>query len=274
MNCTHVNSLLSPFHDGELPWELRQQIGLHLDSCASCSAQLESLRRLTDLVESSPPPDVPSTLVTRIERSLSGPSSRWERFAVRSPEKVAAAFAFAIAAIILLSLVFWPSADATGRRREEMFRNFNQFLTSFERGDPAAAEYLVQKYQGVVASEVTVNAVLKRPTSTRPVALTDHQIANRYVLKMPCCKCVQTVYACGGATSFVVLEHETDEAGWFGQRPMIRANCHGKNCSVVQLNGCLAGSWPVEGGFVTVIGLRDIDEFNRLVAEFSGATKS
>ena len=68
-----------------------------------------------------------------------------------------------------------------------------------------------------------------------------------------------------GTTSLVLLEHETEQAEWFHTRPMIRADCHGKPCCMVQLKNGLAATWPVDGGYATVVGVRDVTELERLV---------
>jgi hypothetical protein len=48
---------------------------------------------------------------------------------------------------------------------------------------------------------------------------------------------------------------------------MVRADFHGKACCMVQLKGGLAATWPVDGGFATVIGLKDVAELGSLIDE-------
>ncbi len=70
MICDEVIPLLSPFYDGELAAAERWDVERHLAACPSCSQRLETIQRLSWLVESSPPAGPPATLVTRVEQSL------------------------------------------------------------------------------------------------------------------------------------------------------------------------------------------------------------
>lgn len=148
-----------------------------------------------------------------------------------------------------------------------MVRAFRQFLAAYERGEATAVEVLPTKYEGKLVNDAAASSALKRQTVARPVVLANHEITKRYLLKMPCCECVETIYSCNGKTSFVLLEHEKEQADWFDARPMVRAECRGKACCMIQLKGSLAATWPVDGGFVTVVGVRDVVELESLVDE-------
>ena len=267
MNCNEVKSLLSLFHDGELAPEERRFVAEHIASCASCSQQLESIRRISDLVDTTPVPDVPGTLLARIERSLvsHGRTAARSGFSLRS--RSAVAILTASAAILLVGLFVWHFVPGPSHGHEEMVRVFGEFLDAYELGQTSAVEVLPRKYQGILVNEAAATSALKRETIARPVVLANHQATKRYLLKMPCCECVQTIYSCNGKTSFVLFEHEKEQAEWFDARPMIRTECHGKACCLVQLKGGLAASWPVDGGFVTVVGVRDVGELGDLVDE-------
>ncbi len=53
----HVNEFLGAYLDGELSAARRQKVRAHLDECAACQAELESLRRVSTLLQSAPAPE-------------------------------------------------------------------------------------------------------------------------------------------------------------------------------------------------------------------------
>jgi hypothetical protein len=267
MNCHEVIPLLSTFHDGEFAPDKRRAIAEHIASCTACSQRLESMRRLSDLVAATPAPATPGDMLHKIENSLATASIslwNWSSFSVSRRSVVAAMLATATA--LIAGLIFWQFFSQPHDHRE-MVRVFGEFLDAYEQGRPDAEDLLAQKYHGGLITEAEATATLKRKTVARPIVLANHKVSKRYLLKMPCCDCVQTIYSREGITSFVLFEHEKEQTEWFNARPMIRAECRGKTCCLVQLSGAVAATWPVDGGFVTAIGLRDVAEFGNLVDE-------
>jgi len=267
MNCNEVIPLLSPFHDGELTPDEHRAIVVHIASCAACSQKLESIRRLSDLVETTPTPEAPSTLLTKLEQSLDSLAPRRRWFKLGPAQSRAAAALLAAAAVVAVCVTVWKISSAPSHSHEEMVRVFNEFLDSYEQGNPSTEELLARRYDGTLVNEAAATAALKRKTVAPPVVLANHRVTKRYVLKMPCCDCVETIYARDGTTSFVLFEHEKEQSEWFNTRPMVRAECRGKACCMVQLKGSLAATWPVEGGFVTIVGVRDVSELGDLIEE-------
>jgi hypothetical protein len=267
MNCNEVVPLLSPFHDGELSPDQRRLVGEHVATCAGCSQKLESIRRLSDLVESTPTPAAPSTLLSRIERSLDKPSASWNWFQLGIPQNRAAAALLAATVVVAVGLALWKYNSGPSHSHAEMVRVFGEFLKSYEQGQSGAEELLAHRYQGTLVDEAAATAALKRETVAKPVVLASYRATKRYVLKMPCCDCVETIFARDGMTSLVLFEHEKEQSEWFASRPMIRAECRGKACCMVELKSGLAATWPVAGGFVTVVGVRDVAELDDLVDE-------
>jgi hypothetical protein len=266
MNCHEVIPLLSSFHDGELAPDECQAIATHVASCVACSQKLESIRRLSDLVESTPVPEVPGSLLDSIEQSLAARTPSWTWWQVGLSRRNAVAALLVTAATLVGGPMVWQFASPP-HDHKEMVRVFGEFLAAYERGQPGADEMLAQKYQGTLVTEADATIALKRKTVARPVVFANHQVAKRYLLKMPCCDCVQTVYSRNRTASLVFFEHEKEQSDWFDARPMIRAECRGKVCCLVQLKEGLAASWPVDGGFVTVVGVRDVAELGSLVDE-------
>jgi hypothetical protein len=147
----------------------------------------------------------------------------------------------------------------------QMVDDFGTFLKQFENRPNESVNVLATKYEGVPASEEDATAALKRATVGRATILGDHTLFKRYVLNMPCCRCVQTAYQRDGQVSLVVFEHDEPQLDWFGHRPAVQANCGDTSCCLIQLGDKLAGSWPLEQGYVTVVGVRDVAELEALV---------
>lgn len=53
----HVTEWLGAYLDGELSAARRQKVQAHLNACAACQAELESLRRVSALLQSAPMPE-------------------------------------------------------------------------------------------------------------------------------------------------------------------------------------------------------------------------
>lgn len=267
MNCQEVIPLLSPFHDGELSLKERRVVTEHIASCAACAEKLRSMRRLSDLVELTPTPAPPGRLLKRLEQSLESPVSVRQWFKLGSPQSRVAAMLLAAAGVIAICLTVWKYNSVPSHNHEEMVRAFNEFIDSYEQGRKSAEELLARRYSGTLVDVVAATTALKRPTVSRPVILANHHATKRYLLKMPCCDCVQTIYTRDGKTSFVLFEHEKQQSEWFDGRPMIRADCRDKSCCMVQLKDSLAATWPVDGGFVTIMGVRDVEGLGDLIDE-------
>ncbi len=51
MNCKTVNTNLSSFIEGNLPFEAKQEIAIHLNSCSQCKYKLQVLKSVLEEVE-------------------------------------------------------------------------------------------------------------------------------------------------------------------------------------------------------------------------------
>ena len=91
-----------------------------------------------------------------------------------------------------------------------------------------------------------------------------------YLLRMPCCTCVQAIYQGTDGEKLAVFEHVDDQPVWFGTRPTIHTRCNGMPTSLVQVDDCLAASWKHQGRFVTVVGARDMEQVGQLMAFLDG----
>jgi hypothetical protein len=170
-------------------------------------------------------------------------------------------------AALVGGLLMWQLTRGPSHDHAQMVRVFAEFIETYEQGQTNAANVLVQRYSGTPVTEIQAARALRRQTVARQTVLANHQVSQRYLLKMPCCDCVQTVYACNGRISLVLFEHEQEELEWFDERPAIRAECRGRSCCLIELKNSLAATWQVGGGYVTVVGVRDVSELSQLVDE-------
>jgi anti-sigma factor RsiW len=88
---------LQRHYDGELSDQEAAQLGLHLPSCAACTAELAELERLSDMVRSSSAESVAAANVdftrmfAEIERAVSQPRAAQQNVVVPLPQNKAAA---------------------------------------------------------------------------------------------------------------------------------------------------------------------------------------
>jgi len=267
MNCNEIIPLLSPYHDGELSDAQHRLVDEHVSRCASCARKLESLRKLSGLVDQACSPVAPTSLLPRIEASLAASNAHAQNWRSLVASRKVVMLLVATAAAVLAGVFIWRLAGEHSHSHAEMVKVFGQFLEEYEQRPHVAVDLLSQRYDGAIIDEPQATLALKRPTAARERLLSDHQVVKRCLLKMPCCDCVQTTYARNGQVTFVVFEHEREEMQWFAERPAVRAQCQGKPCCLVELKQGVAATWPVSSGYVTVVGIRDMDELDQLVHE-------
>lgn len=266
MNCEQVTPLLSALHDGELDAEERNAVLAHLSSCGSCSAYLDSIRSMSELATQLPAATPPPDLVEKVERALTEKNK--STLAERRPRRRRLLVMLVLgAAAMAAGLAVWPFLAGDAHHHEEMVRVFGQFLEAHERGQAHADEILPQHYGGKLVGLAAASEALHHSSLTKPTILGNHRVEKRYLLKMPCCDCVQTVYVRRGRKSLVIFEHEKEQPDWFQNRPLRRTECEGRPCCVVELKESLAASWRVGGRQVTAVGVRDLTELGRLMVE-------
>jgi hypothetical protein len=151
---------------------------------------------------------------------------------------------------------------------------FGQYLDRFQEQPEQAQEILLTRYDGqLVAPEQAQGAAKFIPIApdTLPQGFSRNAI---YVLKMPCCTCTQTIYKDGQGKVLAVFEHTDQQQNWFGDRPTITAQCHGKSTCLVQLQNELAACWKCGPRHLTVVGARDVEQVSELVAYLDAQQKS
>jgi len=281
MNCIEIQEHLSPYADGELNGS-RAEIAEHLQTCADCTAALARIRSLATLARELPDPVAPK-MWSEIQRVL-------ERMADPRPERIALPKRLstvagwmkgptwhwtvglaAVAASLLIGFFTWPLLHSE-MAHDRMAVNLSQFVTQFS-SDPEAAEHELQSHY---ASQAIRPADAIRLVNYRPAApeqLADGVLRKQmYLVEMPCCKCVQSIYRRSDGSSIAVFEHASDDPASLGDHPTIHANCSGKDVCLVQCNGQLAATWKDKDRYVTLVGAKDLEEAGRLIAAFADHT--
>jgi len=218
MNCADIQENLSAYFDGELPGQ-RAEISEHLQTCADCTAALARIRSLATLARELPDPAVPK-MWPGIEQALDrAANDAPERFPLRERCRAAAAWfkgptwhwpvgLAAVAASLLIGFFAWPLVHPDVAHG--MSVNLSQFVAQFA-SDPEAAE---RELQSNYVSRAIEPADAIRLVNYRPAApeqLADGVLRKEmYLVEMPCCKCVQSIYRRADGGSVALFEHIAD----------------------------------------------------------------
>lgn len=107
MNCDRTRKLLHRYLDDELTGEARSQVRVHLDGCPACTAELDVLVRIRDLLLSGripqPAPGLEAAVVAKAARRFEGrlPRPVWSwLFPISWPARLAAAAAAVVLAVL------------------------------------------------------------------------------------------------------------------------------------------------------------------------------
>lgn len=275
MDCSSARQHLSAFHDGELLPELRAAVAEHVAGCHECARSLGDFRELSRAAAELTTPAISSSadIWPELERKLDA-EARAQRgllFGLLGKSRVWAGVAAAVLVLvgISISIVVW-TVRSTEHRHEHVAAEFGHFLDEFDRDPDAAQQVLVANYEGrVVSLDEATRELHYRPVAPQELPDGSFPVAI-YLLRMPCCTCVQTIYTRKGGGKLAVFEHVDDQPGWFGDRPMIKTRCNGMPTSLVQVDDHLAASWQRRGRYVTVVGARDVEQVAKLVTFLDG----
>jgi len=278
MNCTEIQENLSAYFDGELNGQ-RAEIAEHLQTCADCTAALARIRSLATLARELTDPVSPN-MWPAIEHSLDRAANPMpQRLALHERFRAAASWfsapaqrwatgLAAVAASLLIGFFAWPLLHPH-MGHSQMAVDMSQFATQFASDPDAAERDLHSRFTSQpIRPDDAIRLVNYKPMA--PEQLTDGVMRKQtYLVEMPCCKCVQTVYRRSGGGSVAVFEHVDDSPASFGDRPTIHANCSGKDVCLIQCNGQLAATWKEKQRYVTLVGAKDLEDAGRLIAAFS-----
>ncbi|MEX2113382.1 MAG: zf-HC2 domain-containing protein [Pirellulales bacterium] len=265
MNCESARELMSAYYDRELTPDLELAVREHLEDCPHCAhhlAQFEQLSKLaTELREPSVPADMWSAIDSSIDRQRLR-RDRWARAWRRySPAAVAAVL---LVAASLVAFSYWQNRHAADHR--QMAATFGQYLERFHEQPERAEDVLLARYEGrLLPPEQAAGAAKFQPNAPDrlPQGFTRTKL---YVLEMPCCTCTQTIYQDEQGHVLALFEHNDQQRDWFGDRPTITAECHGKQTCLVQMRDRLAACWKSGPRHLTIVGARDVEQVAELVA--------
>ena len=264
MDCSTARELLSAFHDHELGPESEAEVRKHVEACLSCSAALADFNALSRMVGHLRDPLVPPNIWPVLEARLqSGRTSADRRHIRRRLVTIAIAASLIVAASIGLVAYF---AQSSGYQQHVAAAGLARFLEEFDHNPDRAQNQLLASYNGRAVNL----AQAARLARYRPVAPGNlpggFSRSGTYVLEMPCCTCVETVYKDGDGQVVAVFEHENDESLWIGGRPTITAICNGRPTRLIQVDGHFTATWKSNGRQITVVGARGVEQLPRLMA--------
>lgn len=273
MNCPEIQDLLSAYHDDELDSDIREKVAKHLANCESCVKGLVVFEELSQLAAGSTSPVSPSGLWAELELRLSQKVSRNEHVASQpvapSRLRILKKYSLVVIAVTVLFAagVGYLNQEKNGHDAHHHSSSvFNQYLTAFENDLDSAQQILLKNYQNdLVKPEQAAKLLGYQPAIARALPAA-YEIEASYVMKMPCCTCLQTVCRRKDGSHIVIFEHDDETPEWFEGQPKINATCSGEECCLINLDDRIAASWKHGKRHITVIGIRDVTEVNELIA--------
>lgn len=268
---------MSSFHDHELQPALEAEVREHIGQCVECSRRLAEFGEISRMAAELRNPSAPASVWPDLKSKLDHAPQTRPAPLLGSIRRRRRAFGMAIAASLVLALlswgflVRWRQSDAHDQDHISVAANFDRYLSEFDQNPEQAQLVLVSNYDGrVVDREEAARTLRYLPVAPEmlPNGFTRDCV---YLLKMPCCLCVQTIYKNDAGDRLVVFEHVDDQLHWFGERPIVTALCHGAPTSLVQVDDRLAATWKRQKRYITLIGLRGVEEVSQLVAFFDQA---
>jgi hypothetical protein len=273
MNCADVQKTLSAYFDGELPFEPRSAIAEHLERCGDCRGRLEKFRSLSAMAKRLPAvsaPDLWNSLSKHLA-ATGNPAASPVTLAMHSRRLMlrrVSAMAAVAASLLIGVFLGYPLLLQSHGRHAEMAMNLTGYVEVFRRDPIEAQRSLLAKYTNrALKPEEALTLVSYKPAApeTLPAGLTRTAM---YEIDMPCCKCIESLYRGADGRTVAVFEHADQQPAAIGNRTSISAQCHGKDVGLVDCDGQLCASWKEEGRFVTVVGVSELAEVDKIVAAF------
>lgn len=267
-----MKELLSAYYDDELSSDKRTTVADHLAECDDCARELDVFRSLSAMTEGLSHPEPPAHIWHQLERAIGsehGDSLGRPTFINWLARQPAPRVGLAMAAGILIAIGWFGYSTWFEHHPEHhLAAVFGEYLEEFRRDPSAAQNLLLANYEGqTVDVEQVVQIVGYRPAVADGMP-EGYTVGQTYVMKMPCCTCVQCLCQRSDGTTIAIFEHDDKEADWFGDRPATEAECNGTRCSLVDLDDRIAATWQRGKRHITVVGAEDRAEVERLVAWF------
>ncbi|MCA9007911.1 MAG: zf-HC2 domain-containing protein [Planctomycetaceae bacterium] len=277
MNCPEVQELLSAYYDGELDEARSSAVAAHIETCAECKAELDVFAKLTRLTESLDAPAPSDQIWNQIQQHLHD-SPTTDQTGKDNHHTTGRRNFFkwggvTLAAVFLLAVGTGWWFFQSGREVKEHQHNlqqftaeFGQYLDLFTQDPSAAQQFLLAKYQNQPLQE----GQIPEKTGYKPFISkglpADYRLESAHLFKMPCCTCVQAVCKRNDGSTLAIFEHDNEETSeWFGDRPNVCIACKDRKCCLVEFDQQIAASWKRGSHYITLIGVRDLDEVDRFV---------
>ncbi len=274
MECRKTQELLSAYFDHELPPPLRDEVAQHVDVCTRCGDETRTFQQMAGLAAQMQDPQPPDGMWDGITAALdSGESASVRRKAASSWRRHRFLTLLATAALALLAVGIgwqiwkpWNESNHHGTMMVDMRDYTQQFGSDPQRAQQA----LLAKYDGRAIDLQQARRELGYKPAVAAGLPQRYSLEGVYVLKMPCCTCVQTLCRREDGKMFAIFEHDTDHQMSFSDHPPVAARCHGCPCSVVQADHGLIASWTARNRQLTVVGAHSLDEISDLISHFPG----
>jgi hypothetical protein len=273
MNCTEVKQKLSAFYDAELSSDESEQVANHLHVCQECAQERHGFESLSSGVRrldvSAPPPGIWRQIQEQlddrptVEPASGQVSSVGPRWANYRP-------VLAIAALVLIAIGLFAYQGWLGSEDNKLLAaDFEQYAAEFQRNPDAAQQILLAKYDGRrIDLSDAVQHVGYQPAVAEGLP-SEYSLDSVYVLKMPCCDCLQTICQRSDGSKIAIFEYGDDQRVTYGDRPERKTECNGKSCRMVEINEQFAVNWQQDGRHISVVGVRDQEELENLVASLN-----
>lgn len=273
MECSTVRQLLSAFHDNELEAAARTEVQEHLTSCSTCAGEFSSMAALSNIASSITKPEPPLGLWQDIrgriafEKNLSTPSRSSSSVRARAISWTSGGVVLAL--IVSASVIVWWRSP-TAHDHSIGDAAFSEFLTEFTQDPSRAVRFLPSKFASKTVDLSAAGNALGHP-SILAKGLPDRCIlTTTTVIEMPCCRCVQSVMHKSDGSLLVLFEHTKEERHWFNGRSLISTHCAGMPVAIADAGECLAASCQVDGTHLTFVGLKDVEELQRVLEPLAG----
>lgn len=274
---------MSGYFDGELAGDQRADMASHLEVCASCQKEISTFQQLSTLANEIPAPVVDQDTWRQIENKLdarsstlpSDPKNDTRETALRGPTPPVpnwrSPLGWAIAASLLLFcgwLGYRTWFDEEQGAEHEFEAVFADYLKEFRDDPRKAQQVLLRNYEGVRVEPARADQSVGYEPVVAGGVPPEYSIESTYVMNMPCCTCVQCVCTHEDGSTIVIFEHDDADPHWFGDREKREQVCAGKTCEIVGLEDSIAATWRQGNRHLTVVGLKDSGQVDRLVAWF------
>ncbi|MCA9249031.1 MAG: anti-sigma factor [Planctomycetales bacterium] len=268
MNCSDAQALLSAYYDGELAAEMEMRMREHLGGCPACAATRSGFEQLSTAVTELHTPAPPESLWNQIQHELGEDRRTVGKVPWGWARPARAILAIAAVLLIALGIGLWTQV-ASMSEHGSMSAHFERYLEEFRRDPETAQQILLASYPGqTLDAEQAAGALGYRPAVADGLP-TGYSVGSTLVMKMPCCTCVQTLCQRDDGSSLAIFEHDGETTTeWFGDRPQSKCQCSGKHCCTIAFDEQIAASWKCGKRYVTLIGVRDNAEVEKIVAWF------